>query len=257
MEASPRITKGSAKRWLIGTWWLAVFVLAAGFTGHMKASLTMKDSRPRLETLRDILEQKEVLPVIIRGTTFEERFRNSGDIYQRMIWAKANRLGGIMPVREVFTKRIFDDVLQTKKVVFLEETLLYTALERLYSKESPKGQFYKGAEITMNLTMGMWVNRHFPSDLRNALHKRTRWIIESGLPEWYRLSILERAMRKSETGSTTGQSFTFHTIQVEDVTGLFYLLLACFTICFVAALIEYMAFAISKSRCCRRHQRYR
>ncbi|KAK8771220.1 hypothetical protein V5799_025539 [Amblyomma americanum] len=182
---------------------------------------------------------------------------NSGDIYQRMIWAKANRLGGIMPVREVFTKRIFDDVLQTKKVVFLEETLLYTALERLYSKESPKGQFYKGAEITMNLTMGMWVNRHFPSDLRNALHKRTRWIIESGLPEWYRLSILERAMRKSETGSTTGQSFTFHTIQVEDVTGLFYLLLACFTICFVAALIEYMAFAISKSRCCRRHQRYR
>ncbi|KAH7960507.1 hypothetical protein HPB49_020672 [Dermacentor silvarum] len=75
MEASARVTRGSAKRWLIGTWWLAVFVLAAGFTGHMKASLTMKDPRARYDTLQDIMQSKDVLPVIIRGTTYEERFR--------------------------------------------------------------------------------------------------------------------------------------------------------------------------------------
>ncbi|KAH7958768.1 hypothetical protein HPB49_004879 [Dermacentor silvarum] len=73
--ASARVTRGSAKRWLIGTWWLAVFVLAAGFTGHMKASLTMKDPRARYDTLQDIMQSKDVLPVIIRGTTYEERFR--------------------------------------------------------------------------------------------------------------------------------------------------------------------------------------
>ncbi|KAK8771790.1 hypothetical protein V5799_024966 [Amblyomma americanum] len=217
----------------------------------------MKDPSPRLDTVRDILDHEEVLPVIIRGTTFEERFRHSDDINQRILWAKANRLGGIMPVKEVFTKKIFDDVLQAKKVVFLEPTLLYTALERLYATERPKGQFYEGTEITMNLTMGMWINKGFPSALRKALHKRSLWIIESGLPELYRLGILERAKRRSETGSTTGQSFTFHTIQVEDVAGLFYMLLACFAICFVAALIEYLAFAISKSRCYRRRQRSR
>ncbi|KAL1477118.1 hypothetical protein MTO96_036003 [Rhipicephalus appendiculatus] len=254
MEASPRVTRGSAKRWLYGTWWLAVFVMAAGFTGHMKASLTMKDPRERYDTLQDIMQSKDVVPVIIRGTTYEERFRNSLDVYQRQVWAKARRMGGIIPAKEVFSRETFDDVLNSKKVVFLDITLLYHALVRLYDKP-PQGEFYMAREISMNLTMGMWVNRALPVSLRKTLHQRTRWIIESGLPEWHRLSIIQRAQQKSETGAQRAQSFTFHTIRVEDVSGLFFLMVGCFSICLPAALLEHVAFALSKCRCCRRHAR--
>ncbi|KAH7956721.1 hypothetical protein HPB52_012202 [Rhipicephalus sanguineus] len=144
MEASPRVTRGSAKRWLYGTWWLAVFVMAAGFTGHMKASLTMKDPSPRLETLQDIMRNKEVVPVIILGSTFEERFRHSVDIYQRQVWAKARRMGSIIPAREVFSKATFDDVLQSKK--------LYECWE--------KGQqplTWEYSEVTMILKQNMFI----------------------------------------------------------------------------------------------------
>ncbi|KAL3189290.1 hypothetical protein MRX96_002956 [Rhipicephalus microplus] len=251
MEASPRVTRGSAKRWLYGTWWLAVFVMATGFTGHMKASLTMKDPRERFDTLQDIMRSKDVVPVIIRGTTYEERFRNSIDVYQRQVWAKARRMGGIIPAKEVFSRETFDDVLSAKKVVFLDITLLYHALVRLYD-QPPQGEFYMAREISMNLTMGMWVNRGLPVSLRKTLHQRTRWIIESGLPERHRLSIIQRAQQKSETGVQRTQSFTFHTIRVEDVSGLFFLMVGCFSICLPAALLEHVAFALGRCRCCRK-----
>ncbi|XP_075744779.1 uncharacterized protein LOC142803537 [Rhipicephalus microplus] len=107
-------------------------------------------------------------------------------------------------------------------------------------------------EISMNLTMGMWVNRGLPVSLRKTLHQRTRWIIESGLPEWHRLSIIQRAQQKSETGVQRTQSFTFHTIRVEDVSGLFFLMVGCFSICLPAALLEHVAFALGRCRCCRK-----
>ncbi|XP_077486619.1 uncharacterized protein LOC144097886 [Amblyomma americanum] len=106
-----------------------------------------------------------------------------------------------------------------------------------------------GREIAMNLTMGMWVRKDLPKRLRRTLHQRTRWIIESGLPEWHRLSLIERAMQKVQAGSQSTQSFTFHRIKVEDVTGLFFLLLACFSICFVAILIECLVYTVNKSSC--------
>ncbi|XP_049267698.1 uncharacterized protein LOC125756792 [Rhipicephalus sanguineus] len=161
-------------------------------------------------------------------------------------------MGGIIPAKEVFSRETFDDVLNAKKVVFLDITLLYHALVRLYDKP-PQGEFYMAREISMNLTMGMWVNRGLPVSLRKTLHQRTRWIIESGLPEWYRLSIIQRAQQKSETGAQRAQSFTFHTIRVEDVSGLFFLMVGCFSICLPAALLEHVAFALSKCRCCRPH----
>ncbi|XP_065308171.2 uncharacterized protein [Dermacentor albipictus] len=114
-----------------------------------------------------------------------------------------------------------------------------------------------GREIAMNLTMGMWVNRGLPVILRKTLHQRTRWIIESGLPEWNRLSIIQRAKQRSQTGTAGAQSFTFHTIRVEDVSGLFYLMVACFSVCLPAALLERVTFALGEHRCCRRRRRVR
>lgn len=115
MEASPRVTRSSAKRWIIGTWWLAVFVLASGFTGHMKASLTMKDEGGRLDTVHDIALKPDVVPVIIKGTLFMELFQGTQDKNQQAVWARANRMKSILPAGQVFTREVFDDVLLGKK----------------------------------------------------------------------------------------------------------------------------------------------
>ncbi|XP_077534683.1 uncharacterized protein LOC144146621 [Haemaphysalis longicornis] len=95
---------------------MAVFVLASGFTGHMKASLTMKEEGSRIDSLADIIARPEVVPVIIKGTTYEELFRSSPDRMQRLTWERANRLGSIIPPKQVFTREVYEDVLHSKKV---------------------------------------------------------------------------------------------------------------------------------------------
>ncbi|XP_077533081.1 uncharacterized protein LOC144145372 [Haemaphysalis longicornis] len=121
-------------------------------------------------------------------------------------------------------------------------------------KEPPKGHFYMARELVKNFTMGMWVNTGLPASLRRELHVRTRWIIESGLPERFHKNFVERAKHKSESGPLdAGQSFSFHTLRVEDVSGLFYLLLAGYGTAVVGAVIEQFAHFVSSSRCFRRH----
>ncbi|KAM7305247.1 uncharacterized protein ISCGN_015144 [Ixodes scapularis] len=171
MEASPRVTRSSVKRWIIGTWWLAVLVLTSGFTGHMKASLTMKDEGGRLDTVHDIVVRPDVVPVIIKGTLFVELFRGTLDKDQQVVWARANRMKSIIPPKQVFTRETFDDVLLGKKVVFLEPSLFYYAVSNLY-KSLPRGEFYLARERITNITMGMWINRGLPFKLRKALHQR-------------------------------------------------------------------------------------
>lgn len=73
--------------------------------------------------------------------------------------------------------------------------------------------------------MGMWISRGLPLKLRKALHQRSRWIIESGLPERYRLKIIDKLSRGTTSEQESGTTFSFDAIRVEDVMGLFYLLM--------------------------------
>lgn len=44
------------------------------FTGHMKASMTVQEELSRLDTIQDVLEHPDIVPVIMRGSTFAENF---------------------------------------------------------------------------------------------------------------------------------------------------------------------------------------
>ncbi|KAG0445487.1 hypothetical protein HPB47_014654, partial [Ixodes persulcatus] len=242
---SPRVTRSSVKRWIIGTWWLAVLVLTSGFTGHMKASLTMKDEGGRLDTVHDIVVRPDVVPVIIKGTLFVELFRGTLDKDQQVVWARANRMKSIIPPKQVFTRETFDDVLVGKKVVFLEPSLFYYAVSNLY-KSLPRGEFYLARERITNITMGMWINRGLPFKLRKALHQRTRWIIESGLPEKFRLDLIAKLSRGTSGDQELGPAFSFHAIKVEDVMGLFYLLLVGLAFPVFAFLAELVVYRLTQ-----------
>lgn len=62
-------------RIVIAFWWLMLIVLMNTFTGHMKASMTVQEELPRLDSVQDVVDHPDVTPVIIRGSTFEEVFQ--------------------------------------------------------------------------------------------------------------------------------------------------------------------------------------
>ncbi|XP_064484902.1 probable glutamate receptor [Ornithodoros turicata] len=247
MEASPRVTHGSVKRSLIGVWWLTAFVMASAFTGHMKASLTQRDEAPRMDRIADVVAKRHVAPVIIRGTTYEEVFKNTHDRTQQQLWAVVKRMRSVLPARQVFTREIFDDVLAGKKVIFLEPTLFFHAVSTLY-KEAPQGEFYLAREKVAFFMMGMFVNRDLDPDLRKALHVRSRWIIESGMPEKFRLDTIEKSRPRS---SDDGR---FQQMSIDDMSGLFYLHLAGVGVATGALIAERLVCCFARI-CCHRNSR--
>lgn len=246
MESSPRPAKGTVKRWLIGMWWLAAFVMASAFTGHMKASLTMKTEGARLDSVADVVAKRHIVPVIIRGSTYVELFQKSTDRSQQELWARAKRMRSVLSAKQVFSRETFDKVLAGKAVVFLEHTLFYHAVASLY-ETPPSGEFYLARESVAFLMMGMFQNRGLDPRLRRALHVRSRWITESGLPEKFRLDTIARSIRHSRHDSR------FHQMSVDDVSGLFYLYLVGMGAATVAVLVERMVHS-SMSKCRRRNR---
>ncbi|EEC18178.1 hypothetical protein IscW_ISCW014585 [Ixodes scapularis] len=75
--ASPNPASDPHVRIVVSFWWLMLLVLMNTFTGHMKASMTVDEELPRLDTLQSVADHEDVVPVIIRGSTFQEIFQAS------------------------------------------------------------------------------------------------------------------------------------------------------------------------------------
>ncbi|CAN8006966.1 unnamed protein product, partial [Ixodes hexagonus] len=62
LEASPSTASDPHVRILISFWWLMLIVLMNTFTGHMKASMTVDEELPRLDTLQSVVDHEDVIP---------------------------------------------------------------------------------------------------------------------------------------------------------------------------------------------------
>ncbi|EEC12966.1 glutamate receptor, putative [Ixodes scapularis] len=62
LEASPNPVSDPHVRIVVSFWWLMLLVLMNTFTGHMKASMTVDEELPRLDTLQSVLDRKDIVP---------------------------------------------------------------------------------------------------------------------------------------------------------------------------------------------------
>ncbi|KAH9383030.1 hypothetical protein HPB48_023689 [Haemaphysalis longicornis] len=171
LEASPRSFSDPHMRTVLAFWWMMVIVLINTFTGNMKASMTVQEELPRLDTLRDIADSRHVTPVVIRGSTFDEIFRVSNRRDYQVVWRRALQRRAVLSGREIFVKPMFDDVLEGRKVIFLDTLLFHYWVGRFY-QGLPRGEFYLAKEAVLHPSMCMWLNRNVHPDVVRALHTR-------------------------------------------------------------------------------------
>ncbi|CAN7948603.1 unnamed protein product, partial [Ixodes hexagonus] len=171
LEASPRTPRDPHIRIVIAFWWLMLIVLMNTFTGHMKASMTVQEELPRLDSVQDVVDHADVTPVIISGSTFEEVFKESTRRDHRLVLERAQQAKSVLPAREIFTKSTFDEVLAGRKVIFLDTLLFHYWVGRFYER-LPRGEFYLAKEAVLYPAMCMWLSRSVDSRVAKAIHIR-------------------------------------------------------------------------------------
>ncbi|EEC20427.1 hypothetical protein IscW_ISCW015107 [Ixodes scapularis] len=246
LEASPRTTMDPHIRIVIAFWWLMLIVLMNTFTGHMKASMTVQEELPRLDSVQDVVDHPDVTPVIIRGSTFEEVFQESTRRDHQLLLRRARQAQSVLPPRQIFTKSVFDDVLAGRKVIFLDTMLFHYWVGRFYER-LPHGEFYLAREAVLYPAMCMWLNRNVDPQLARVIHIRTRWIAESGLAQRWKYLLVERSQRKSGgLSDSQGQPLSMaSSLQLQDIAAVMQLLVAGLCV----ALITFLAELVVSSRC--------
>ncbi|KAL1430497.1 hypothetical protein MTO96_014941 [Rhipicephalus appendiculatus] len=218
------------------------------------ASMTVQEELPRIDTLQDIVDHRGVTPVVIRGSTFDEIFRVSNRRDHQMVWRRALQRRTVLSGRDIFVKSMFDDVLEGRKVIFLDTLLFHYWVGRFY-QDLTRGEFYLAKEAVLYPSMCMWLNRNVDPAIAKALHMRSRWVAESGMASHWKNLLVERSQRTSggAGGSQSTQSMsTASPLQLQDVAAVLQLLMvgACVSLPVLVAEIVIQRCCAKRRRCC-------
>ncbi|XP_075543376.1 putative glutamate receptor [Dermacentor variabilis] len=255
IEASPRSHEDPHVRTVLAFWWMMLIVLMNTFTGHMKASMTVQEELPRIDTLQDIVDHRGVTPVVIRGSTFDEIFRVSTRRDHQLVWRRALQRRTVLSGRDIFVKSMFDDVLEGRKVIFLDTLLFHYWVGRFY-QGLPRGEFYLAKEAVLYPSMCMWLNRNVDPAIARALHVRSRWVAESGMASHWKNLLVERSQRTSGGAGGSSQSAqsmsTASPLQLQDVAAVLQLLVAgaCASLPVLVAEVAVHRRCAARRRCC-------
>lgn len=70
-ESSPRIPTQTSARVVLMAWLLAVLVIANSFAGHLKSSMAVKNEPAQLDTIHDVIAQRNLRPIVWKGSHYE------------------------------------------------------------------------------------------------------------------------------------------------------------------------------------------
>nr|XP_037268718.1 uncharacterized protein LOC119160089 [Rhipicephalus microplus] len=71
-ESSPRIPTQTSARVALTSWLLGVLVIANSFAGHLKSSMAIKNEPAQLDSVRDVVAQRNLRPIVWKGSHYEE-----------------------------------------------------------------------------------------------------------------------------------------------------------------------------------------
>ncbi|XP_040066278.1 uncharacterized protein LOC115332841 [Ixodes scapularis] len=242
------LTKGPSRcpdntRVLIGVWWVAVIFTTTTFTSYMQASMTVKTEMPRIESVKDFVNRPDILPVIIDGMAFDIILNTSTFPEDNQLWRRIQKLQSQWSFKRVFSQDTYEDVLDGKKVVFMEQSLYHYGVQLLYPDEPPKGQFYFGKEKRVTLPTSMYVSYDAPQRVKKSLHRMSRWICESGMIDMHLNNVLLKTWKMLDL-----QQLSANALSVDDVFGLFALLAIGMALAATALLVECVQVAVRKLR---------
>ncbi|XP_064487374.1 glutamate receptor 2-like [Ornithodoros turicata] len=228
----PSARRGS-NRLLLGTWWIAVILLGLAFTSFMKASMTVKKEIPKMESVEDLARNPNVLPVITKGVAYDVFLKDNKNPAYQAVWNRIVKYRSIIPQKEVFVRKVMEEVLDGRKAIFASVGILIYWTRELYKDKPPQGEFYFGKVRLVLASGSIHISRELPEYIKKSIHIRQRWILEGGFAHLYTKNVLLKGL--DDHGASHER---VRALAIEDVSGVFAVLAIGAVVASLAAVVE-------------------
>ncbi|XP_076308810.1 glutamate receptor-like [Tachypleus tridentatus] len=241
-EASPNLPDSTPGRLLVAVWWLAIIVLMNAFSGHMKACILLKKDINMIQTLKDLVAQGGIQPLVWKGTAYEAYLRDSHSQDVVAVWKIIkNYPSSLLTQEEIYNTENLRAVLNGQKVIIKDiVTMTHVITSRCH--EFNDGEFYFAKEIFFKHNMAMAMRKDLDPCVKKEINRRIRWLVEGGLFEkWLKESYGELGKCSDVDHSKMEVSFG-----LQDVGAIFILWLIFISISTAAFFLELCYHVISK-----------
>ncbi|XP_076330610.1 glutamate receptor ionotropic, kainate glr-3-like [Tachypleus tridentatus] len=171
-------------RLLVGSWWLGCFVLMASFSGHMMSMFAIKQPSGIIDSIEDLLDYPEVVPMIERGASFEKGIMNSDIPSYEKLWKSVQEGRKAHPVTTDITKLSDEEQLNmveagTRAVVGQDATIRALLSNRYSSKG--KCDFHVGKKQFFTKISSLSMSKALPPCFHKTMEKMVVSAVEQNL----------------------------------------------------------------------------
>ncbi|KAL3209592.1 hypothetical protein MRX96_038032 [Rhipicephalus microplus] len=105
-------------------WLLAVLVIANSFAGHLKSSMAVKNEPAQLDTIRDVIAQRNLRPIVWKGSHYEAFLSTARSPVLSSLWQMVTRTNGSQLGRDMFSDEHMRQVVERRAVLMVDHISL-------------------------------------------------------------------------------------------------------------------------------------
>lgn len=232
-ESSPRIPTQTSARIALTTWLLAVLVIANSFAGHLKTSMAIKNEPAQLDTIHDVVAQRDLRPIVWKGSHYEDFLSTARSPVLRSLWQMVTRTNGSQLGRDMFSDEHMRQVVQRRAVLLVDHISLQWRTAA-YCRRTLKSSFHFAREHIDENPVSFLMSPTMRRDLHQRIYARIMWMCESGLvSKWMADSLGDWQRCVRQTGGHVAEDLT-----VSDTLASFVLWALVMTVALAAFLVE-------------------
>ncbi|KAK8774254.1 hypothetical protein V5799_011213 [Amblyomma americanum] len=213
-------TSSEFGRVLLCFWFLAMLVLMSSLGGELKGSLLVRDLEDHVDSVDDLLRFPALRIAAEKGSVHERFFNRPEHPTFRSLLPRLQPVRGSLTSPQVAAS-ILDMVEARTHVFVLPLTYLKGLLNVRFSQREGRCRFHVVRNPLSLTSVGMFHRKDLPPEVREAIEKRARYMIDSHIFERMidtRVINYTRCLREEEDHVDA--------LGIQDVHGVFYLYLA-------------------------------
>ncbi|XP_076348381.1 glutamate receptor ionotropic, delta-2-like [Tachypleus tridentatus] len=177
-ESTPRKTWN---RCLYGVWLLVVMVVFSAFGGQLRALLLIKSSNLLIDNLEELVETRDLQPLILNGGSFHDVLQksNEGTLNERLL-TRTEQGHGLKSFSQLLSDPVFDSIERGSHAVITNLDAIRFGLSQRASKKNSCSA-YVVDETIFNQAYSVAFSKQLNRTLVEKFNKLISLVVENGL----------------------------------------------------------------------------
>nr|XP_037270726.1 uncharacterized protein LOC119162854 [Rhipicephalus microplus] len=207
-ESSPRIPTQTSARVVLMAWLLAVLVIANSFAGHLKSSMAVKNEPAQLDTVHDVIAQRNLRPIVWKGSHYEAFLSTARSPVLSSLWRMVTSTNGSQLGRDMFSDEHMRLVVERRAVLMVDHMSLQWRTAA-YCRRTLVPGFHFAREHVDENPLSFLMSPAMSRDLHQRIYARIMWMCESGLVrKWMADSLGDWQRCVRQTGGHAAEDLT-------------------------------------------------